>query len=63
MIPLISTLEQMDIAFVMVAVGMNQMCIGGKTVRDIMESVTTENFNSAVDVVSTNFGITTLIAK
>lgn len=56
MIPLISTLHQMDIAFVLCAIGLNEITLGGRTVRNLMEFVSTEAFQSAVDVVDMNFG-------
>lgn len=56
MVPLMSTLHQMDIAFVLCSVGLNQMCLGGRTVREVMEAVTTETFHSAVELVSADFG-------
>lgn len=56
MIPLMSTLHQMDIAFVLNAIGLNQICQGGRTVRNVMEHVTTEAFRSAAEVVDMDFG-------
>jgi hypothetical protein len=56
MIPLISTLHQMDIAFVLCAIGLNEITLGGRTVRNLMEFVSTEAFQSAAEVVDMNFG-------
>lgn len=56
MIPLISTIHQMDIAFVLCAIGMNTVTLGGRTVRNLMEFVATEAFQSAATVVDMDFG-------
>lgn len=56
MIPLISTLHQMDIAFVLTAIGLNEITTGGRTVRNVMETITTEAYRSALEIVSVDFG-------
>lgn len=60
MIPLMSTLHQMDISFVLCAIGLNEITTSGKTVREVMQTVSTEAFRSAYDIVEMDFGKNTL---
>ena len=63
LIPLMSTLHQMDISFVLCAIGLNEITTSGRTVRDIMQTVSTEAFQSACDIVEMDFGRNTLDKK
>jgi len=53
---LMKLLNSMYTGFVLTAIGMGNMVMGGKTVRDMTNAVATEDFHSFLDVVKNQFG-------
>lgn len=54
--PLMKMLNQIYCAYVFNAIGMNGLVESGKTVRDLMSVVSTEEFHSIVDLAKAEFG-------
>ena len=54
--PLMKMLNQIYCAYVFNAIGMNGLVESGKTVRDLMNVVSTEEFHSIVDLAKAEFG-------
>ncbi len=60
---LMKMLNQIYCGYVFNAIGMNGLVEGGRTVRDLMNVVSTENFHSFVDLAKTEFGADAVSVK
>lgn len=56
-VPLISTLHQMYIGYILTALGLSNVVSGSKTVRDVLQLVSTESYMDATLIMNKDFGI------
>lgn len=56
-VPLVGTLNQLYVSYILAALNLDTMCANGRTVREQFELVATENYD-IIDEILTNFGKT-----
>ena len=56
-VPLISTLHQMYIGYILTALGLQNIVAGDRKVRDLLQLVSTEGYNDAMLIMNKEFGV------